>query len=87
MKRTARALAIGALALALSSTAVYASEAPANLPPHVNPATFGILPSSGDPVGDCGEMAGHPDDLPDAAIAVLSDCLDLHGWTYDEQED
>jgi hypothetical protein len=53
------------------------------LPPWVDPETFGILPSSGDPAVDCGQYAAR-DDLPQAALEVVERCLDLHGWTYDE---
>jgi hypothetical protein len=45
---------------------------------------FGTLPSSGDSVLDCGEMADHDNDLPPAAARTLAHCLDLHGWTYDD---
>lgn len=47
-------------------------------------SAFGTLPSSGDSVVDCGEMADHDRDLSTEATEVLERCLDLHGWTYTE---
>lgn len=84
-----RAIVSGALALLLATGTTNAQQTgdypyTGPLPAHVDRATFGILPSSGDAVLDCGEMADHTDDLPDEAVEVVEKCLDLHGWTYDE---
>lgn len=68
-----RALLTSTLALLLTTGTVNA-ERPG----------FGSVPSTGDPVRDCGEWVRHADNLPDEAIDVVEKCLDLHGWTYDE---
>jgi hypothetical protein len=85
-----KALVIGSLAALLATGNANAQQASypydGPLPAHVDRTTFGILPSTGDAVLDCGEWADNTtdQDLPDEAIEVIEKCLDLHGWTYDE---
>lgn len=83
--RLTATLVAAALAVTLSMPSVAsATRRPhsAPLPPHVDPATFGTVASSGDAVTDCGEWVLHTDRLPDAAVEAVSVCLDFHGWTY-----
>lgn len=82
-----RAAIIGALALTMfAGNAHAASETPDNLPPWVNRDTFGTVPSTGDAVKDCGAWIEYRDDLSADAIEIIEKCLDLHGWTYDEDD-
>lgn len=79
---TARADSAPPAATGPGHTASYPYDGPS--PAHVDRSTFGILESTGDAVLDCGEMADHSDDLPPAALQILERCLDVHGWTYDQ---
>lgn len=86
---------LAALLLAASAAtppALAAESAPQDepwLPPHVDRATFGSHPSTGNPALDCGIWADpdYPYQLSDQAQAAIELCLDLHGWTYDTPED
>jgi hypothetical protein len=82
-------LALGLAALTTAPGAALAAQGSEHrplpeLPAHVDRASFGTVPSSGNAVTDCGRWAAHPERLSDAASEALSLCLDLHGWTYDE---